>query len=85
MARILMYNYSKPCIQHSLTCTKTASQFAPCCANVNSESVHSCWVKVSITTSESVVLTVLTALPHAQLEVKKVDISQSAQETLLPN
>jgi len=30
----------------ALTCTKRASQFAPCCANVHSESVLSCWVKV---------------------------------------
>jgi len=40
------YTYSKPCIQHSLTCTRTASLLAPCCANVHSESVLCCWVKV---------------------------------------
>ena len=44
---IYVYTYSKPYIQHSLTCTKiTASQFAPCCVNVDSESEFSCWVKV---------------------------------------
>ena len=30
----------------ALTCTKSASQFAPCCANIHSESVLNCWVKV---------------------------------------
>ena len=30
----------------ALTCTKSASQFAPCCANVHSEIILRCWVKV---------------------------------------
>ena len=30
----------------ALTCTKSASQFAPCCTNIHSESVLCCWVKV---------------------------------------
>ena len=33
--------------QHALTWTKIASQLAPCCGNIHSESVFSCWVKVT--------------------------------------
>ena len=47
-----IYTYTGYCMasytfkQHALTCTKRASQFTPRSANIHSEGILSCWVKV---------------------------------------